>query len=64
MIDLEKLAEVAGRDGDREVVTRRWLKQVHAELSAARRAAGVTILPAAALDVGEIRREPPPAHRG
>lgn len=57
MIDLEQLAKVANLPGDREVVTRRWLRQVLAELTDARRPVGWTGLPAAALDL------PPPAQK-
>lgn len=35
-IDLDKLADVANRKGDREVVSRRWLRQVLKELTEAR----------------------------
>lgn len=37
MIDLDRLREVANRDGDVEIVTRRWLRQVIRELEEARR---------------------------
>lgn len=36
MIDLEKLATVANLPGEREVVSRSWLRQVLKELTAAR----------------------------
>lgn len=58
-IDLDQLAKVANLPGDREVVSRRWLRQVLCELSDARRPTGWTDLPAPALDVA-----PPPAQKG
>ncbi len=58
-IDLDALAKVANLPGDREVVSRRWLRQVLCELTDARRPVGWTGLPAPALDVS-----PPPANRG
>lgn len=66
MVDLEQLAKVANLPGDREVVSRRWLRQVLSELSDARRPQGWTALPAAALDLPVSPGPPvpsgPPTH--
>lgn len=38
MIDLDRLKRVAEMPGDRDVVSRRWLRQAHAEIAAGREA--------------------------
>lgn len=58
-INLAELEKVANLPGDREVVSRRWLRQVLSELTDARRPVGWTALPAAALDI-----TPPPQKIG